>query len=187
MYRYPLLLGVIFTAFFAFVVVKFISQARKANDELIATQIQQLSGIFKKINESAKIIGFRHPKNYIDFLNVRSFQGSEVGPMSLLDPKKWQGPYLDENLSIEGHEYQIIVTKKGSYIVPGNGVKLANGVVVGKTLTIDPKSDIEALMRDPKALLSGDKPLAAHVETYQNPVEALSKSDILSEEVESAY
>lgn len=186
-YRYPLLLGLIFAAFFSFIVIKYISQARRANDGLIATHILQLSDIFKKINATAKIIGFRHENNYIDFLNVRSFQGSEIGPMTLLEPKSWQGPYLDENVSIEGKEYQIVVTKKGPFIIPGNGVKLSNGMIIGKTLIIDAKSDIEALMRDPTGLLSGDRPLAAAVEMYQNPIIELEKAEPFTEEIESVY
>ncbi len=186
-YWYAAVVGLCFVAFFTFVSVKFLSQARLANDELIAEHIVQLDDIFKRINETCTIIGFRHKKDYIDFLNVKSFAGSVVGSMNLAEPAKWQGPYVHESLTIGGKEYQIVATKKGFYIVPGDGVRLANGKILGKTLHINYRTDIEALMRDPKALLSDDKPLAAHIETYQNPFEALSKTDFLDEEIETTY
>ncbi len=186
-YTFALITGLLAAILFVAIIVKFLSQARVANDDMIAQQIQQLQEIFKKINDTAGIIGFRHKKQYVDFLTVKSFEGSEVGPMNLERPQKWQGPYLQENLTANGKEYQIIGTKKGFFIVPGDGVKLANGKVVGKTITIDFNTDIEALTRDPKALLSGDKALAAHITTYQNPLEALAKTDLLGENVEGEY
>ena len=114
---------------------------------------------------------------YIDFLNVGAFEGPVVGPMSLLEPKNWKGPYLRESLTVGGKEYQIIGTKKGYFIVPGDGVSLGNGKVIGKTLIINQNSDIEAMMRDPKALLSGDKPLAARIAMYENPVLKLERGE----------
>jgi hypothetical protein len=179
-----ILLGVVFVGLFSFVVYKFLIQAKKANDELIADQVAHLKQIFHKINETCKITGFRHQKDHIDFLNVISFEGSMVGPMNLLEPKKWQGPYVKETLTMAGKDYQIIKTKTGYYIVPGDGVKLANGKVIGSTLMITPLSDIETMLRDPQALLSNNRPLAARIETYQNPFESLSKDEFLYDEEE---
>ncbi len=65
--------------------------------------------------------------------------------------------------------------------MPGDGVALANGKVIGKTLVINSDSDIEAMMRDPQALLSNNKPLAARVETYQNPALALERGESVAD------
>ncbi len=180
-YWYGGIVAAIFLAIFAFISIKYIYQARRANDQMIAQHIEQLQGIFKSINDTCKINGFRHQKDYIDFLNVTCFEGSVVGPMSLLEPKNWKGPYLKESLTIGGKEYQIVATKKGYFIVPGDGVALANGKVIGKTLVINSDSDIEAMMRDPQALLSNNKPLAARVETYQNPALALERGESVAD------
>lgn len=171
-YWYAGIVATAFLALFLFVTFKYFYQATRANDEVIADQIAKLHDIFEEINNTCKIIGFRHPKEYIDFLNVGSFEGSVVGPMNLLEPKNWKGPYLKESLTIEGKEYQIISTKRGYYIVPGDGVKLANGKVIGKTLIVNENSDIDALMRDPKELNSNGRPLAARIDTYQIAREA---------------
>lgn len=181
----PLILGVLFACAAGVVIVRYLTQARQANDELIADHIVQLKDIFNRINDRCKITGFRYPKDQIDFLNVVSFAGSVVGSMNLLEPQHWEGPYLQENLVIEGKEYQIIQTKKGYFIVPGDGVKLANGKVIGKTLPITPDSDIETMMYDHQALLSGNRQLGALIETFQSSHESHNQTHLPLEEIET--
>ncbi len=188
--RYPIIMALIFSVGVGTVIIRFLSQARVENDALIADHIGELKDIFIGINESCKITGFRYPKEQIDFLNVISFAGSVVGSMNLLEPEQWKGPYLKENLTIAGKEYEIVATKKGYFIVPGDGVKLANGKIVGKTLPITSDSDIEAMMRDPQALLSKNGPLAAHLSTFkddtsESPASSSVRRDLSVEETGS--
>ena len=93
----------------------------------IADDIAQLARIFENIDKTAGILGFDHQKNEIDFLNIKKdgFVGSEVGPMNLIHPKKWEGPYLTEMPRIQEEDYIVVRTKKGYFITPGEGVKLA--------------------------------------------------------------
>ncbi len=181
------IIAIAFLIFFVFMTMKFLKQISVANDQAIAEHVQQLQGIFKQINESCKIVGFRSTKNQINFLNVISFAGSILGPMALAEPKNWKGPYMQENPESEGRNYQIVVTKSGDYILPGDGVKLSNGKVIGKTLVLNAKSDIEAMMLDPKALLSGTRPLAARIEVNQRKPIRESYNDTLAEEIEASY
>lgn len=136
-------------------------QVKIDTNELISQQVIQLQQIFKKIDEVAGIVDFDHQKSYIDFLNVGSFSGSEVGAMNLRDPKKWQGPYLKENPTIQEQNYQIVRTKKGFFIVPGDGVVLSNGKIIGKDIIFDENADIPAMMSDPTMLNFQNKALAA--------------------------
>jgi hypothetical protein len=174
---YALILAVAFLAVLTTVVIKFITQIRVANDELIAEQVVQLQQIFTRINDRCKITNFRHKKDHLDFLNVISFAGSVVGPMNLLEPQNWEGPYLQENLTIGGIEYEIVGTKTGYYIVPGDGVELSNGQVIGKSLIITPQSNIENMIRDPQALMSNNRPLAAKIPMYETLFEKLRNID----------
>ncbi len=182
---YALFLAIVFFAILTSVVIKFLTQVRVANDELIADHVVQLQQIFKGINERCKITAFRHKKDHLDFLNVISFAGSVVGPMNLLEPQNWEGPYLEESLTIGGVEYQIVGTKTGYYIVPGDGVKLSNGLVIGKSLMITPQSNIEQMIRDPQALMSNNRELAAKIPMYQSPFEKLTKTDFLEDTAEA--
>ncbi|MBI2774577.1 hypothetical protein HYX58_01080 [Candidatus Dependentiae bacterium] len=138
-------------------------QTESATDIVIVNHISQLSAVFKKINDTAGIMDFDHQKNYIDFLNVKSFSGSEVGSMNLAYPNKWEGPYLKENPTVQEQNYQVVRTKKGFFIIPGDGVKLSNGKIIGKDILIDESADIPAMMADEKMLNFNGKALAAPV------------------------
>jgi hypothetical protein len=181
----PLTFGVLFLVGMGAVTIRYLFQARVVNDELIADHIEQLKDIFRRIHVRCKITGFRNAKDQIDFLNVISFAGSVVGSMNVLEPQNWEGPYLSENLTMQGKEYQLIQTKKGYYIVPGDGVRLANGKIIGKTLLISPDSDIEPMLHDPQALLSSNRSLGTFIETYQYPHPVSSVSSIPLEEIET--
>lgn len=182
-YWYGGLIALLFISAFALITIKYLRQARRANDAVIAEHIETLKKIFHDINDCCKINAFRPGKNPIDFLNVSNFEGPVIGPMSLLEPKNWRGPYVRESLTIGGREYEIVSTRKGYYIVPGDGVSLANGKVIGKTLLLNNTTDIEALMSDPQGLMSSQgKPLAAPIEITRRQGESTSQDS--ADEVE---
>lgn len=131
--------------------------------QMIADQVEQLAGIFKKIDKSCKIINFEHEKNYIDFLNVKSFVGSEIGAMNLTYPQGWEGPYLADNPTILEKYYVVIITPKGWFITPDDGVQLANGKIIGKEIKLNRDTNFEELLRDPQALNFNGRPLAAKI------------------------
>jgi hypothetical protein len=134
-------------------------------DDVVVEDVQHLQQIFKKINDRCGIINFDYQKNLIDFLTVKSFVSSEIGTMNLAYANNWEGPYVQDNPEIEGKYYQIIKTIKGYFITPGDGVKLANGKVIGSDIVLDYNTDIEKLMMDPTALQSyNKKPLAAKID-----------------------
>ncbi|MCK5632726.1 hypothetical protein KAH94_03190, partial [bacterium] len=100
-------------------------------------------------------------KNPINFLNIEKFVGSEVGSMNLAYPKQWEGPYLNDNPTIQEKEYMVVRTKKGYFITPGQGVRLGNGKVIGKDIIIDENSEIFSMMQDETTLQFEGKSLAA--------------------------
>lgn len=116
--------------------------------EIIAADVQQLATIFKSIDEQCTILGFDRQQNYINFLNVGSFEGSQIGPMNLKYPRNWQGPYLADNPTIQTKEYMVVQTKTGYYIAPGNGVKLPNGKVVGTDIIFGKDADMDGLSKE---------------------------------------
>jgi hypothetical protein len=62
--------------------------------------------------------------------------------MSLAYPEKWAGPYLKENPSLEGIFYEFIKAHDGYFIVPGRGVTLPNGCVMGKDFIVNATTDV---------------------------------------------
>lgn len=142
---------------------RFRRDAKFIVNQTIADQVEQLASIFKKIDESCKIINFDHEKNYIDFLNVKDFVGSEVGSMNLTHPKAWTGPYLNDNPTIQEKYYVIVISPRGWYIAPDDGVKLANGKIIGTDIVINKETNFDQLMKDPEALSFKGRPLAIKI------------------------
>lgn len=142
-------------------------QTATYRDNLIAEHIRILSDVFKKIDEQCGIIDFEHQRNYIDFLTVESFVGSEIGSMNLRYPQHWQGPYLDDNPTIQEKYYEIRSTHKGYFIVPGEGVELTNGKVIGKDIIFTKDSDIEEFIKE-GILKNNERALAAKISVTGN-------------------
>jgi hypothetical protein len=131
--------------------------------------VARLADIFQRIDAECGIIGFDYQKNPVNFLTIKhdGFVGSEVGSMNLRHPDRWQGPYLQDNSTIHSKEYQIVRTKKGYFITPGDGVRLPNNKVVGKDIILDEHADIPALVLQKDGLNFEGKPLAAPLKGYK--------------------
>jgi len=96
--------------------------------------------ILYKIDRDCNILSIRPTAAVIDFLTVKSFAGSMVGPLNLAYSAKWQGPYVERTPSFKGIAYEIVRAADGYFVVPGKGVKLPNGIVVGKDIVFDDKT-----------------------------------------------
>ena len=167
-------------------IIYFVRDIRISQDKIIIEHLQTLTKIFNKIHATAKITDFDHVINQIDFLNVKSFTGSEVGSMNLAYPEKWQGPYLEANLTIQEKPYIVVKTKKGLLIIPGEGVRLSNGKIIGKDIIINENTDIQALARDPHALLFKNKGLAVklNLDKPSDKITAIAEPLSLIDEVD---
>lgn len=147
---------------FAITIINFWQQAKIYTNQIIAQDVAVLSTVFNKIHHDCSIVDFHYQQqNYIDFLNVISFEGSEIGTMQVKYPQHWNGPYMRENPTIQGKYYQVVKTNKGFYIVPGNGVQLNNHKVIGKDILLDVHADIEGMMQDKGMFNYNGQPLAA--------------------------
>jgi hypothetical protein len=154
---------ILFGLLFAGSIYHLMRQSRSNVDNLIVHDVARLQEIFEKIHKDCVIVSFEHDVNYIDFLNVEKFVGSEVGAMNLLYPDQWKGPYLKDNPTMQQQQYCIVRTKSGYYIVPGELVQLSNGKVIGQDVRITPNTDIEKLMIDSEMLHSAAGALVAKI------------------------
>ena len=141
-------------------VFRFVRMTKSHADKMMVEQVAKLDSIFKRINDRCEIIGFEHKKNYVDFLTVVTFVGSEVGAMNLAHPKNWEGPYVNDNPTMQQQLYQVVKTNKGYFITPGEGVRLSNGRTIGKDVLIEESSDIAAMASDDGPLTFRGKALA---------------------------
>ncbi|MBD3231276.1 hypothetical protein GF322_01305 [Candidatus Dependentiae bacterium] len=128
---------------------------------IITTDIKKIVNALNNIDDDCSILKIKDKNNFIDFLNITKFTGSEVGPLNLAYPKNWRGPYLYDNPTMQGKLYRIVRTKEGIFIVPGDFVKLPNGLHVGKDFKIDYNSSILKMIDKGGALNYKGRPLAA--------------------------
>ena len=161
--RYVLPIGVS-SIILLFLILTFINVQYRARSNAVvrtADNVAMLQKIFQRIYQTCIIIDFDYQKNPINFLNTKEFTGSEVGPMNLVHPDKWEGPYLEDNPTMQTIEYQIVHTKNGYFITPGEGVELPNDKVIGKDIILDEDADIFAMMDDTDKLMSKRRVFAA--------------------------
>lgn len=143
---WPYIIGLIFLFLFGLSAYWIMFNARAYTDRLIAHDVLYLQHIFQEIDQTCGIRDFEHDKNVINFLNTNTFIGSQVGPMNLRYPKKWQGPYVKDNPSIQDKDYQIVQATKGYFIAPGDGVHLSNGKIIGTDIVLDEHTNFDLLL-----------------------------------------
>lgn len=162
----------------------FMNYTKQASADQIISDIELLGNTFKKIDETAVILEFNSPKSTINFLNVKKdgFVGSEVGPMNLVHPHKWNGPYLRDNPMIDNKEYQVIKTQSGYYVVPGDGVKLPNGKIMGTDLVIDKSTNMQQLIAEGGDLNYKNRPLGTFIPTASSRIAQLANDLIITDQ-----
>ena len=79
-----------------------------------------------------------------------------------------EGPYVQDNPTIQEEMYVILHNKSGYYIVPGDGVKLLNGKVVGTDVVLDYQTDMKQAMLQEDALKSESGVLAVKIDVGKN-------------------
>ena len=159
----PWIVWTIFITIFSISTITLWRSSRLSFDEVAHDDIVRLQDIFAHIQKDCYIVDFEQIVNPIDFLNAINFSGEKVGSMELAFPQHWKGPYLKNNLRVQNKLYAVLKNKLGYFIVPGYGVRLANGKVIGKTLVLDQNSDMKKLMQDSQALNSDKGILAAQI------------------------
>lgn len=134
-------------------------QASQANSRVIAQDVQKMAIAFAKINEDSRLLGFDLDKTPVNFLNVKAFSGPTIGSMSLEHPERWKGPYLEKTPMVSDTYYYILKTPQGYYLVPGDGIQLEGGKVLGRDIIITPHTAIEDLVKNEPALTYNGQPL----------------------------
>jgi hypothetical protein len=152
------------TTFLVVLIFLFVLRVFYARPALVASiiedDIRQITLMLEKIDARCNILSIDDDRNEVDFLNVKSFTGSKVGPFNLAYPRRWEGPYLHVNPSISGKHYEIIKAADGVFVVPGQGVNLPNGFEIGKDFVLDRKTAVNSLLREGGHLRYGKKKFA---------------------------
>ena len=129
----------------------------------IHSDITRIATALGTIDKQCGIVRLVHDRNYVDFLTVVKFVGSEVGPLILAHPEKWKGPYLKDNPVVYDKLYEIVRAQDGFYVVPGYGVELPNGFIMGEDIVINHEVSVELLLKQGAALNYRNDLLAARI------------------------
>lgn len=113
---------------------------------IIEQDVVHIAKILTNIDKNCTILSVAGEHTPINFLTVKSFVGSSVGGLNLAYPQKWQGPYLEANLTHQQRFYDLIQTREGLFILPGHGVKLPNGLIMGKDIHIDFETSVKKML-----------------------------------------
>lgn len=162
----PRLIAVFFMVFVALALFGLFTYRTQIQKTVLQSDIEQLATIFAQIDKTAGILSFDHDHNWINFLHVHAggFSGSELGSLNLKHPDKWEGPYLEDNPTYQGIEYQVVVARDGLYVMPGPGVTLPNGNVIGANIIINPDVDVKPLLEPGGILVHKGIPFAAPID-----------------------
>jgi hypothetical protein len=115
---------------------------------IIKNDLEQIEKTLSKIDKECNILSILYNNVRVDFLNVEKFSGSTIGCLNLAYPQKWQGPYLPRNPSLQGKFYEIVKAQEGFFLIPGSGVKLPNGLALGKNIKITAKTQMSELIME---------------------------------------
>ncbi len=149
-YRYARRYFTIFSASLLSIIVLFVFFKMYYTKPYFVASVMQsdmlhLEKILHDIDDTCEVLSLQDVSAPIDFLTVESFAGSMVGGVDLAHPKNWDGPYLEQNPIAQGKFYELAKAKDGYFIIPGKGVMLPNGAVMGKDIIISPKTSVEKL------------------------------------------
>ncbi|MFH1461841.1 MAG: hypothetical protein ABIF12_02765 [bacterium] len=131
---------------------------------VISQDIQMIVNALNEIDKECSILSIESDRNVIDFLTVVKFVGSGVGCLNLAYSENWTGPYIEINPTIKGRLYEIVKTKEGFFVVPGQGVKLPNKLRIGKDFQINFDSVISDMIKIGGPLNYEGKALAIKLE-----------------------
>ena len=155
---------VISTTFFGLLVLLFMIRLFYSRPYSVASVIEDdikvISLALKRIDKECNILSIEEDYNEINFLTVKSFDTSRVGPLSLAYPKKWNGPYVSVTPTIQDKSYELVKAGDGVFVMPGQGVHLPNGLVVGKDFVVDKNTKVASLLQKGGPLTYKDKQFA---------------------------
>jgi hypothetical protein len=99
---------------------------------VIEQDVTIIAKVLASIDKDCGILSLSREHLPVNFLTVKSFVGSSVGGLNLAYPQKWQGPYLQINPTHQERFYDLIQTNEGLFLLPGLGVSLPSGLVMGR-------------------------------------------------------
>ncbi len=113
---------------------------------VIEQDVVRIARILASVDKNCTVLSMNGEYMPVNFLTVKSFVGSSVGGLNLAYPQKWQGPYAETSPTYQQRFYEIVRTREGLFVVPGQGVTLPNGFIMGRDVLIDYDTSVKKML-----------------------------------------
>lgn len=158
---------------------------------LIQSDLERISKSLNFIDEQCAISDIKYDRLAITFLSSAKEAMAERAGLVLEHPEKWDGPYSIDNPTVQARPYELLRAADGYYLVPGNGVKLPNGKIMGQDIIITAQTMVDDMLKD-----NGDlnyegymlaRPLLLGVSEENQPVQPHEHLNKMLNEFNDAY
>lgn len=119
---------------------------------VIEQDVVRIAKILASVDKNCTVLSMSGERMPVNFLNVKAFVGSNVGGLNLAYPQKWQGPYAEISPTYQQRFYEIVRTCEGLFVVPGYGVTLPNGCVMGHDVLVSYDTSVKKMLTKGGAL-----------------------------------
>lgn len=161
--HFSVIAGICMVLMVALFFIKIIGERPYFMASIVHSDVKKIGLIIEKIDQNCKITAIAGGRTAVNFLTVKKFVGSVIGGLNLMDASKWAGQYVEVNPTIQQQFYDLVQAKDGCFVVPGIGVFLPNGYVVGKDFVITSETNVAPMMQAGGFLFYKGEPLAQRV------------------------
>lgn len=158
---FPFVSTLFFVLIFVIFLFRFFYSRPRIVAAIIADDVKLITLALEKIDTRCNILSVEGDVSDVDFLNVKTFSGSQVGPLALAYPKRWEGPYVTVNPTLQDIFYEIVRAADGIFVMPGRGVRLPNGLTVGKEFMVTRQTKVSELIKESGPLRYEDSVFAS--------------------------
>jgi hypothetical protein len=175
--------GVLLLSLLIIFLMRVFSDRSQVLVNVIRDDLDRIESTLEAIDHDCNILDILSSAAQLDFSTVEKFVGSTIGGLNLAHPENWKGPYMDQNPTIQQRFYQIVQAKDGYFVVPGQGVRLPNHLVMGQELKINLHVLVGPMLAKGGRLNYKGQPLGLRVKFKIGDWEATSPSPTSVEKV----
>jgi hypothetical protein len=115
----------------------------------INTHVCQVASCFEKLDQNCGLLGLVGERVPAEILasssRVDRASLTSGSVFKLINPEKWQGPYLVDS-EMEENVYEVVQAADGLFVVPSSGVELPQGFVMGYDICITKQTRVKPLL-----------------------------------------
>jgi len=137
----------------------FVGQSSEWNAGTVRADLSHLEEALKNFDGDCGIQEVLSGGHSLLFLTQTARPTDAFAAFKLANENTWRGPYIHKVPVAQGYPYMLLKTNKGLFIVPGEGVRLPKGSILGKEFFLTAESNLKALSAAGGILSHNGEPL----------------------------